>query len=214
MITATICTGEVTVTTTPTLEQMKMWWAALQQDPTRSQAYTDFMPTELDDFLHSVHQEDISVWMFLVGTDTGTHIGGAYYLHDAGRDSEGPYTWLGAYILPTFRGRIATRAWHLLKQQCAQQGLSRLFAAVRHSNRPAQRFLAQQMGFTRLGAFVDWSYFAGRLDTVLLYTLRPEDQGVAWVAAERRAHRARGHRPPVRQGCWKPLFVLRKGNSV
>jgi L-amino acid N-acyltransferase YncA len=200
MATATLRDVDVTVTTTPTLEQMKMWWAALQQDPTRYHAYTDLMPTELEDFLLSVRRGDITVYMFLVRTDADMQIGGAFYLHDAGSDRDGPYTWLGAYILPAYRGRMATRAWQILKQQCAQQGLHRMFAAIRHSNRPAQCFITHQMGFTRLGAFVDWSYFAGRLDTVILYTLWPEDQGTAWVSAERRAQRARARRSPVRQG--------------
>jgi RimJ/RimL family protein N-acetyltransferase len=199
MVTATISTKDVTLTSAPTLTQMKRWWAEFQNDPIRYHAYTDFMPTELDDFLQSVRQGDIEVWMFLVETDTATHIGGVYYLHDSGRDADGPYAWLGTYIIPAYRGRMAARAWRALRHQCAQQGLYRIFAAIRHSNHPAQLFIAQQMGFTRLGPFVDWSYFGGVLDTVVLYTMRPEDQGLAWGVAEQRAQRVRPLRPPVRR---------------
>jgi RimJ/RimL family protein N-acetyltransferase len=137
--------------------------------------------------------------MVLVRTDIGIQIGGAFYLHDAGMDGDGPYAWLGAYMLPAYRGRMATCAWRQLKQQCTQQGLHRMFAAIRHSNRPAQYCITQQMGFTRLGAFVDWAYFAGSLDTVILYTLRAEDQGTAWASAERRAHQVRAHKSPARR---------------
>jgi RimJ/RimL family protein N-acetyltransferase len=175
---------EITLLTAPTLEQMKTWWAALQQDPVRHLAYPDFMPTKLDSFLEAVHRGDSMVWMFLIGNEPSC-IGGVFYLHDMGADADGPYAWIGTYILPPYRN-VTLRAWELVRCACARQGLRRFFVAVRHSNRPAQMLL-RRAGFVRLGIYPDWSYYEGAPDAVVLYTLRPEDQGVAWVEAEKRA---------------------------
>jgi hypothetical protein len=81
-------------------------------------------------------------------------------------------------------------AWTLLRQVCQQQGVGRILVAACQSNRPVQ-ILLRHAGFTKLGRYVDWGYFGGTLKTVLLYTLRPEDQATAWVSAERRALRLR-----------------------
>jgi RimJ/RimL family protein N-acetyltransferase len=177
---------EITLTTTPTLEQMKMWWAEWQQDPARHFAYTDFMSKELEEFLERMHHGDISVWMFLMGDDVIPRVGGAFYMHDMGEDANGPYAWIGTYVLPPYR-RFTLRAWTMVRRACERQGLHRIFAATRHSNRPVQ-VLLRHAGFTRLGTYPDWSYFNGTLDAAVLYTLRPEDQELAWAAAEQRAY--------------------------
>jgi RimJ/RimL family protein N-acetyltransferase len=162
---------------------MKVWWSALQQDPARPVVYTDFMPGELDEFLGPVRQGAIRMFLFLVDGE----VGGAYYLHDEGRDAAGVYAWLGTYILPPSRGHLAAYAWRMVQQTCAQEGRHRIFAAIREQNRPAHRFITQQMGFTRLGKYPAWSFFEGHLDAVLLYTLRRQDERVAWMAATQRA---------------------------
>jgi RimJ/RimL family protein N-acetyltransferase len=186
----------LTVTATPTLGQLKIWWSEMQNDPTRPIVYTDFMPYALEEFLIPVQQGAIQVYLFLLGDA----VGGAYYLHDQSTDADGASAWLGAYILPPYRGRHATQAWHLTLQHCAATGLSRIFAAIRACNRPAQCFITHQMGFTRLGVYTDWSSFEGRLDDVVLYTLRRHDQSLAWVTAEQRARQFRRLSRPVRAG--------------
>jgi RimJ/RimL family protein N-acetyltransferase len=183
----------LTVTATPTVGQMKTWWNAMQQDPARHIVYTDFMPHALDEFLAPLHQGALQVYLFLVGDA----VGGAYYLHDWGFDTDGQYAWLGTYILLPYRGQLAAYAWGIVRQACAQAGLHRIFAAIRAQNRLAQRFIIQQMGFTRLGKYTDWSYFEGRLDHVVLYTLRRQDQSRAWVSAEQRAQQFRCLPRPV-----------------
>jgi hypothetical protein len=190
-ITSTITQSAVTISLTdqPSLEQVKIWWADLQQDPVRHQVYTDLMPRELDDFLDAVGQGHITLWMFLVHHGTRTEVGGAFYLHDHGSDCRGPYTWLGTYVRQPYR-RHTLAAWTLLRQVCEQQGLGRILVAACQSNRPVQ-ILLRHAGFTKLGHYVDWGYFGGTLKTVLLYTLRPEDQTTAWVSAEQRSLRLR-----------------------
>jgi RimJ/RimL family protein N-acetyltransferase len=178
--------AEITLTTVPTLEQMKIWWAEWQQDPARHFAYTDFMPKELEEFLEAMHQGNITVWMFLLADDVTPRVGGAFYLHDMGAGADGPYAWLGTYVLQPYR-RLTLRAWTLVRRACERQGLQRFFVATRHSNRPVQMLL-RHAGFTRLGIYPDWSYFNGTLDAAALYTLRPEDQELAWAAAEKRAY--------------------------
>jgi RimJ/RimL family protein N-acetyltransferase len=178
-------TTEITLTTTPTLEQMKIWWAELQHDPARRLAYTDFMPTELETFLEAMRRGDITVWMFLVGGDVAPRVGGVFYVHDTGADADGPYAWIGTYVLPPYR-RLTLRAAAMVRRACERQGLRRFFVATRQSNRPVQMLL-RHAGFTRLGIYPDWSYFNGTLDAVVLYTLRPEDRELAWALAEKRA---------------------------
>ena len=87
-ITSTIAQTTVTISLTdqPSLEQVKIWWADLQQDPVRHQVYTDLMPRELDDFLDAVNQGHITMWMFLVHHGAQTEVGGVFYLHDHGSD--------------------------------------------------------------------------------------------------------------------------------
>ena len=193
---------DLTLTDTPTLGQLQTWWEAMQHDPTRYRVYTDFMPTEFEEFLAPVRHGDIQMYMMLVGTE----VGGAFYLHDRGTEDTGAaYAWLGVYILPPYRGPYAAQAWHLVRQACEYKGLHRIFAAIRGQNRAAQCFITRAMGFTRLGVYTDWSYFEGHLDRVCLYTLRPQDQSLAWVLAEQRAQQFRRHRPPARTG-HQPTF--------
>ncbi len=183
------------ITDTPTLGQLQEWWEAMQNDPTRHRVYTDFMPTEFEEFLTPIRHGDIQIRMMLVGTD----VAGAFYLHDNGMDDTGAaYAWLGVYILPPYRGRCAAQAWRLVQRACEREGLQRIFAAIRAQNRPAQRFITREMGFIRLGSYTDWSYFEGHLDRVCLYTMRRQDQSLAWVLAEQRAQQFRCRRPPAR----------------
>jgi hypothetical protein len=107
---------------------------------------------------------------------------------------------LGVYILSPYRGPYAARAWRLVRQACARTGLHRIFAAIRAQNRPAHCFITRAMGFTRLGSYADWSYFEGHLDRVGLYTMRRQDQSLAWVLAEQRAQQFRRRKPPRRAG--------------
>jgi hypothetical protein len=105
----------LTLTDTPTLGQLQIWWEAMQNDPTRYLVYTDFMPTEFEEFLVPVQHGDIQIRMMLMGTD----VGGAFYLHDSGTDDTGAaYAWLGVYILPPYRGQCAARAWRLVRRAC------------------------------------------------------------------------------------------------
>lgn len=187
-------TSSVTLLDTPTLGHMHAWWQALQHDPARHY-YTDFMPDDLEEFLLPVQQGQTHVAMFLVRDD----VGGVYYLHDWGTDSDGPYAWLGTYILPAYRGRLAVQAFHAIRQRWHTRGWSRLFAAIREQNRAAQCLITRHFGFTRLGRYPHWSYFEGHLDHVILYTLRPEDHTLAWRVAAQRAARFRQGPPPRRQ---------------
>jgi hypothetical protein len=189
--------AELTITDTPTLGQLQVWWEAMQNDPTRYLVYTDFMPTEFEEFLAPVQHGDIQIHMMLVGTEVGV----PFTCIDSGTDDTGAaYAWLGVYILPPYRGQWAARAWHLVRRPCEHEGLHRIFAAIRAQNRPAHCFITRTMGFTRLGSYTDWSYFEGYLDRVGLYTMRQQDQSLAWVLAERRAQQFRCRRPPVRAG--------------
>jgi hypothetical protein len=147
------------------------------------------MPRELDDFLAAVSQGHITLWLFLVHHGNRTEVGGAFYLHDHGSDCRGPYTWLGTYVRQPYR-RYTLAAWTLLRQVCEQQGFGRILVAACQANRPVQ-ILLRHAGFSKLGCYVDWGYFGGTLKTVLLYTLRPEDQATAWVSAEQRSLRLR-----------------------
>jgi RimJ/RimL family protein N-acetyltransferase len=176
---------------------LQIWWEAMQNDPTRYLVYTDFMPTEFEEFLAPVQHGDIQVHLMRVGPA----VGGAFYLHDRGTDDTGAaYAWLGVYILPPYRGPYAARAWRLVRQACAHEGLHRIFAAIRVQNRPAHCFITRAMGFTRLGSYTDWSYFEGHLDRVEIYTMRRQDQSLAWVLAEQRAQQFRCRKPPRRAG--------------
>jgi len=200
MVTSTLTRtslAALTLTDTPTLGHLQIWWEAMQNDPTRYLVYTDFMPTEFEEFLAPMQQGAIQIHLMLVGPE----VGGAFYLHDSGTDDTGAaYAWLGVYILPLYRGPCAARAWRLVRQACERKGLYRIFAAIRAQNQPAHCFITRAMGFTRLGSYTDWSYFEGHLDRVSLFTMRRQDQSLAWVLAEQRAQQFRCRKPPDRAG--------------
>ncbi len=192
---AAVLQPSITLTAHPTLEQLKIWWAEMQLDPLRQKAYTDFMPREIEDFLAPVRSGAIQLRMFLCDEQ----VGGVFYFHDMGADATGSYAWLGAYILPPYRGKITAQAWSIVRQACASDGLERIFAAIRETNCPAKRFITGTLGFTRLGNYKDWAPFQGSLGTVTLFSMRRQDQALAWVLAEKRAGQFRAL--PTEQSC-------------
>ena len=169
----------------PTLEQLKVWWAALQQDHARDVVYTDLMPRELSDFTYKIKTGDTELIMFLVSHGSHVEVGGAFYLHDYGEDRHGRYAWLGTYILPKYR-RLTLSAWEQARLEMASHGFRRIFVATLATNRHVQLVL-RRAGFTKLGCYQDWGYFGGCKQSVYLYSLQPEDGLAAWAAAERRS---------------------------
>jgi RimJ/RimL family protein N-acetyltransferase len=173
----------LTLNQRPTVADLWPCFAALQDDPTAQHAYSDRMPRTPRAALRLAtgpHR-----WRFWVVAADGQPCG-LWFCHDAGLDQHGAYTWIGTYHIAGFRGQCAVDAFRLVRTALALQGLSRVFAACRATNRPAQHFTAA-CGFVRVGRCPRFAPFHGGLGDVILYALDPMDKAVIWDAAYRRA---------------------------
>ncbi len=99
----------LTLTDTPTLGQLQIWWEAMQNDPTRYLVYTDFMPTEFEEFLAPVQHGHIQVHLMRVGPAVGSPV--RWVSHAWARIRIGPIskdTWIASVSIRC-AGKI--KAW-------------------------------------------------------------------------------------------------------
>ncbi len=174
-------TTSLTVTDTPTPEQMRVWWQALQADPSRDQAYTHKMPQDITTFLWDAPM----VSVLLVERHT---VCGAYWFHDIGTTTDGlRYGWGGAYLLPAFRRQHSAAIGQAFVDIAARRGILVWCIATRADNLAAQYFGERYMGLHRVGLYPAWAPFGGQWRDVVLYVKRPQDTTRCWQLAAQRA---------------------------
>lgn len=131
-----------------------------------------------------------NLWIPVLWSYQGTP-GGFHWLHDFGDHEAGAYTWVGGIVFPEFRGRqfepLRVRSWRLMRTTFEAIGFVRLFAACLTHNTAGQRWCEQTCGYRRAGIYRDWLLHQGALTDCVLYCMRPQDQGLLWVDAEKRA---------------------------
>jgi hypothetical protein len=176
----------LTVTAQPTIEQLQVWWEAMQGD-NLSVAYADSFPSTLTDFRLEVAQGEKLLLLCLVADC----VAGALWLHDMQHRPDGTVAagWLGGYFLPSYRGRLAAQLLRTARQRWDAAGIAHLFSAVHISNRLSQAFLTRGASFHRVGRFPRFTMFHGQPVDVVIYTQRAEDTRLAWELAAARAAR-------------------------
>jgi hypothetical protein len=174
------------VTARPTAAQYHGWWQAMHRDDLRV-AYTDAFPPTLAAFRRAVAQGDTLLLLCLVDDQ----VAGAMWLHDLRprRDGSVAAGWVGGYFLPAYRGPLASRLWHLVRQHWEGAGIAHLFCAVHVANRLSQVFVTRAMQFHRVGRFPAFAVYHGQPADLVIYTLHPEDTALAWDLATARAAR-------------------------
>ena len=174
------------VTESPTIEQLQVWWAAMQNDDL-SVAYADSFPSTLTDFHREIVQGEKLLLLCLVDDQ----VAGALWLHDLLHRCDGTVSagWFGGYFLPSYRGRLAVQLWQAARQLWEVTRIVHIFSAVNVANRRSQAFLTRAASFHRVGRFPDFTFFHGQPTDCFIYTLHPEDAALAWELATARAAR-------------------------
>jgi hypothetical protein len=174
------------VTDTPTIEQMRVWWIAMQSDDL-SVAYADAFPETLTDFRLEIEHGTKLLLICMVDGD----VAGALWLHDLIHRPNRTVMagWVGGYFLPRYRGRLAVRLWQAARHWWTAQGIAHLFAATHQANRRSQAFITRGMQFHRVGLYPGFTTFHGHATDVVIYCACPEDTALAWTYAQRRALR-------------------------
>lgn len=172
------------ITTNPTDAVLWKVIEAMDSDPISDVSYTDLRLTPTT-WLEAIRSGSILPFFWSLNEE----VGGAYWLHDMGKDEHGNIThaWTGMYHLNGYRGHKAAAAWQLTLLKIREAGIHSLFGACRISNTRAQAFVEQKMGYSKLGIFPKWMPFQGALDDVILYAIRQEDESLAWQLAASRA---------------------------
>ncbi len=176
----------VTITATPTVEQLQTWWDAMQRDDL-SVAYNDEFPTSLTDFRLEVAQGTKLLLLALVDGQ----VAGALWLHDMVYRPDGTVSagWVGGYTLPAYRGPLGSRGWLASKKHWEAQGIRHFFTAAHIANRRSQAFIARCMRFHRVDISQQFAFYNGELTDVVFYTANRHDAQLARQCAQARAQR-------------------------
>jgi hypothetical protein len=188
--TATSAWSTPAVTASPTVEQLQMWWEAMQRDDL-SVAFADAFPATLTDFRLEVTQGEKLLLLCLVDGQ----VAGALWLHDLLHRDDGTVSagWVGGYFLPSYRGHLAIHLWQAARQHWEAMSIAHLFCAIHIANRCSQAFVTRGLRFHRVGRFPDFTLYHGQPMALYIYTLHVEDAALAWrLAVERAARQVRG----------------------
>jgi hypothetical protein len=185
-VTAATPRPTLTVTDTPPIGQLQVWWEAMQRDDL-SVAYADSFPPTLSDFCLEVAQGERLLLLCLVAGQ----VAGALWLHDLLRRRDGTVSagWIGCYFLSAYRGRVALDLWQTARQHWEAAGVVHFFSAANVANRRSQALIARGAHFHRVGRFPDFSLYHRQPADAVIYTLHAEDTRLAWELATARAAR-------------------------
>lgn len=184
-MTATTGKPTVAVIDRPTIEQLQVWWEAMQSDDL-SVAYADSFPATLTDFRREVAQGEKVLLLGLVDDQ----VAAAMWLHDLVHRRDGTVSagWVASYFLPSYRGRLAIQLAQAAIHHWEARGIGHIFSAIHVANRLSQAFITRGVHFHRVGRFPDFTIFHGQPVDLFIYTLHAEDAALAWdLAAERAA---------------------------
>ena len=175
------------LTQTPSVEELRHWWAHRQADPDCAIAFADTAP---QCFAEQLERLRSGTHLLYLGRTLHGEVVGAVWLHDVQYDPAGtPQAgWVGAYVLPAFRrSGMATTLWEHVRRALTAQGTTQVFAAVHIANRRSHAYATRHMGLRCVGLFPAFTRFSGVWTDCWIYTLRSEDADAAWQAAQERA---------------------------
>jgi hypothetical protein len=168
------------------MEQLQVWWEAMQNDDL-SVAFADSFPATLTDFSCEVARGEK---LLLVGL-VGDQMAAAMWLHDLVRCSNGTVSagWVACYFLSPYRGGLAKQLGQAAIQHWRSIGIVHIFGAIHVANRSSQAFVTRGAYFHRVGRFPAFTVYHGQPTDLFIYTLHAEDAALAWELATARAAR-------------------------
>lgn len=176
----------LTLTDTPSLNDLRHWWKVRQADSDTALAYADDAP---QDFAGLLNRLRTSEYLFYLAYHGNTVVG-AMWLHDLLRESDGtPHAgWLGTYVVPSHRGRHTTQAmWQLICKAVTALGVRSMYIASHHANTRAHTVAEQHLNFHRVGVYPEFTRFRGIPTDCLILCMHKEDRAAAWALAHARA---------------------------
>jgi RimJ/RimL family protein N-acetyltransferase len=194
MTTATL-EAELTLslTSTPTLNDLRHWWETRQADPDSAIAFTDAAPRNFAELLACIRSGEYLFYL----VHHGETVVGAMWLHDMVYDAEGnPRAgWLGVYVLPEHRGRhTAQTIWLLVHEALTARGVRSLYIASHYANTRAHAVVERHHGFHRVGTYSAFARCQGISTDFVIFSMRPENMAEAWTLAHARASMPRNSR--------------------
>lgn len=186
----------ITLTSTPSLNDLRHWWETRQADPDSRIAFTDSAPRNFAELLACIRNGES---LFYLAHD-GETVVGAMWLHDMVYDAEGnPRAgWLGVYVLPEHRGRhTADAIWRLVHAALTARGVRSLYIASHHANTRAHAVAERHHGFHRVGTYPAFAYCQGIPTDFVIFCMHPEDRVEALTLARARARLARPARVAI-----------------
>ncbi len=175
-----------TLTSTPTVNDLRHWWETRQTDPDSITAYTDDSPQNFAGLLDHINRQKYLFYLAFQGDS----VVGAMWLHDIVRsDEEIPRAgWLGTYVLPRHRGRRTTHEmWALAYQDMAAHEVQSIYIASHHANTRAHVVAEHHLGFHRVAVFPAFALCQGVKTDFLILSMREDDKAEAWSLAYERA---------------------------
>jgi RimJ/RimL family protein N-acetyltransferase len=179
----------LTITDTPSLDDLRLWWHARQTDPDRTVAFTDDAPQDFAGLYHRIATGD---YLFYLARDS-EQVVGAMWLHDLvrGANNTPRAGWLGTYVLPACRGVRTTQAmWALTREALEARGVHSVYIASHHTNTRAHRVAERHLGFYKVDIFPAFALFGGLPTDCLILSMRREDMAEAWTMAYTRSCRS------------------------
>jgi hypothetical protein len=177
MVTA-ISTPTLTITTTPTHQQLTTWWQEMHADPDDLRvAFNDFTPHTLHAFLQQAP--------LLTLCHSEGNIAAAGWIHDYTRDAHGFVVegWMGCWVAKPCRGLIGRACSQLVLDHLVERGVAHIHAAINIANHSSFVFARRMIRFTYVGRFPRLSLFGGRRTDMHILTLHAADRERAWQAA-------------------------------
>lgn len=183
-------TPQIRLDARPRIVDLLQFWQILHADSScRHGVYMDTFPWgDMAAFFAPMLRDEMLFWLVLVDEQ----VAGAHWLHDLMDSPRGRTAWFATYYAPAWRGQLAPQAFHLFMDAAAAAGIVHVFGGHRPRNEGARR-MGQKCGLTYAGEVKEFGWFEGRLDTLCVYSWRPEGTALALLQAEHRAsiHRAR-----------------------
>jgi hypothetical protein len=164
-------TPVLTVTDSPSLEQLRVWWDAMQQDDL-AVAFADTFPSTLGDFQQDIARGEKRLLLCL----SADKVAGALWLHDMVHGDDGT-------VRPAYRGRLVIQGWRAARQFWEATGVRHFFSAVHMANRRCRSLVVQAARFRRVGKYPAFLVYDGQPADAFIYTLHPEDTELAWHMA-------------------------------
>lgn len=176
----------INLSSAPALDDLRYWWEARQADPDSVIAFTDDAPQTFAQLLDCINTR---TYLFYLAFQEDAVIG-AMWLHDIVWREEGmPRAgWLGAFVLPVYRGfRITLEMWTLFRQEITARGVQSIYIASHYANTRARVVAQRHLGFHPVDIFPAFALCQGKETDFFILSMREEDQAEAWALAYERA---------------------------